>query len=80
MVALRRRHVAAGFAAAVLLAVLANAFIAGGLSTPHHRYGSRVMLLAPAVALLGAVALARKQAPALAPFASEPPAGARYGA
>lgn len=60
IVALRRRHVAAGFAAAVLLAVLANAFIAGGLSTPHHRYGSRVMLLAPAVALLGAVALARQ--------------------
>lgn len=60
VVALRRRHVAAGFAAAVLLAVLANAFIAGGFSTPHHRYGSRVMLLAPAVALLGGLALARK--------------------
>jgi hypothetical protein len=59
--ALRRRHVAAGFAAAVLLAVLANAFIAGGLSTPHHRYGSRVILLAPAVALLGGLALARKR-------------------
>lgn len=60
-VALRRRHVAAGFAAAVLLAVLANAFIAGGFSTPHHRYGSRVMLLPPAVALLGGLALARKR-------------------
>ncbi len=60
VVGLFRRHVAAGFAAAVLLAVLANAFIAGGLSTPHHRYGSRVMLLAPAVALLGGAALARK--------------------
>ena len=80
VVGFRRRHPAAGFAAAVLLAVLANAFIAGGLSSPHHRYGSRVMLLAPAVALLGAAALLRKQAPALAPFASEPPAGARYGA
>jgi hypothetical protein len=57
IVAFRRRHVAAGFAAAALLAVLANAFIAGGLSTPHHRYGSRVMLLAPAVALLGGIAL-----------------------
>ena len=58
-VGIRRRHPAAGFAAAVLLAVLANAFIAGGLSAPHHRYGSRVMLLAPAVALLGGAALAR---------------------
>ena len=61
IVALRRRHVAAGFAATVLLAVLANAFIAGGFSTPHHRYGSRVMLLAPAVALLGGIALVRKR-------------------
>jgi len=61
VVALRRRHVAAGFVAAVLLAVLANAFIAGGLSTPHHRYGSRVMLLAPAVAMLGGAALARRR-------------------
>lgn len=61
LVALRRRHVAAGFAAAVLLGVLANALIAGGLSTPHHRYGSRVMLLAPAVALLGGVALVREE-------------------
>jgi hypothetical protein len=60
-VALRRRHVAAGFAAAVLLGVLANAFIAGGLSTPHHRYGSRVILLAPSVALLGGVALVCKE-------------------
>ena len=57
---LSRRHPAAGFAAAVLLAVLANAFIAGGLSTPHHRYGSRVMLLAPAVALLGGAAMLRR--------------------
>jgi hypothetical protein len=56
-VAFRRRHVAAGFAAAALLAVLANAFIAGGLSTPHHRYGSRVVLLTPVVAVLGGVAL-----------------------
>jgi hypothetical protein len=61
VVALRHRHVAAGFAAAVLLAVLANAFITGGFSTPHDRYGSRVMLLAPAVALLCAVALARRR-------------------
>jgi hypothetical protein len=62
-VGVRRRHPAAGFAAAVLLAVLANAFIAGGLSSPHHRYGSRVMLLAPAVALLGGAALRRGDIP-----------------
>jgi hypothetical protein len=61
VVALCRRHVAGGFAAALLLAVLANAFIAGGFSTPHHRYGSRVMLLTPVVALLGGLALARKR-------------------
>jgi hypothetical protein len=66
LVARPRGHVAAGFAAAVLLAVLANAFIAGGLSTPHHRYGSRVMLLAPAVALLCGAALAPRRDAALA--------------
>jgi len=58
---IRRRHPAGGFAAAVLLAVLANAFIAGGLSTPHHRYGSRIILLAPAVALLCGAALLRRE-------------------
>ena len=60
---LHRRHVAAGFAAAVLLAVLANAAIAGGLSTPHHRYQSRIMLLAPLVAVLGGAALLRDRPP-----------------
>jgi hypothetical protein len=55
---LRRDHVAAGFAAAVLLAILGNALIAGGLSAPHQRYGSRIMLLAPIVAVLGGAALA----------------------
>lgn len=54
---LRRRHPAAGFAAAVLLAILANAGIAGGLSAPHDRYGSRVMLLPPLIALLAGPAL-----------------------
>lgn len=58
---LRRRNVAAGFAAAVLLAVLANAFVSGGFSGPHDRYGSRAMLLAPVVALLGGLALARER-------------------
>jgi hypothetical protein len=58
---LRRRHVAAGFAATILLAILANAFIAGGLSRPHDRYGCRVMLLAPAMAVLGGFALVRRR-------------------
>ncbi|MBV9248601.1 MAG: hypothetical protein JO227_05065, partial [Acetobacteraceae bacterium] len=58
----RRRHAAAGFAAATLIAVVANAAISGGLSTPHHRYQSRAMMLAPAVALLGGAAL-RRSAP-----------------
>jgi hypothetical protein len=63
VVALRRRHVAAGFTATVLLAVLGNAFVAGGLSAPHDRYGCRVMFLAPAVAVLGGTALLRKRCP-----------------
>ena len=58
-----RRHVAAGFAAAVLLALLANAGIAGGLSAPHDRYQSRVMLLAPLVAAFGGAALLRDRPP-----------------
>ena len=61
-VGIRRRHPAAGFAAAVLLAMLLNALIAGGLSAPHHRYGSRVVLLAPLVTLLGGAALLRRDA------------------
>lgn len=61
---IRCRHRAAGFAAAVLLAVLLNAGIAGGLSTTHDRYGSRVMLLAPMVALLGGLALLRRDSTA----------------
>jgi hypothetical protein len=56
---LRRRHVAAGFAAAALLAVLANAAVTGGLSGPHDRYQSRIVWLPLAVALLGVPALAR---------------------
>jgi hypothetical protein len=75
--ALRRRHVAAGFAAAVLLGVLANSFIAGGLSTPHHRYGSRVMLLAPMMALLGVASLVRGPASGNAGFDRVRPAATR---
>jgi hypothetical protein len=56
---IRRRRHAAGFAAAALLVLLANAAIAGSLSAPHHRYQSRVMLLPPLIAVLGAAALRR---------------------
>jgi len=52
-------HPAAGFAAAVLLALVFNAGIAGGLSAPHDRYQSRVMLLPPLVAVLGGAAMLR---------------------
>ena len=55
---------AGGFAAAVLLALLANAAITGGLSGPHDRYQSRIMWLPPLIAVLGIASLRR---PVLAP-------------
>ena len=45
-----RRHRSGGFAAAALLALLANAAITGGLSGPHDRYQSRIMWLPPLIA------------------------------
>jgi len=60
--ALRRRLPVAGFLAAVLLALPASALITGGLSTPHDRYQSRVMWLAPCIAILAGVTLARRRA------------------
>ena len=56
----RRRmpgHLTAGFAAAALLALLANAAITGGLSGPHDRYQSRIMWLPPLIAVLGIASL-----------------------
>ena len=53
----QRRDAVGGFAGIVLLAVLANAAITGGLSTPHDRYQSRVMWLPPLVTLIGAAVL-----------------------
>ena len=50
-------HPAAGFAAAALLALLANAAITGGLSGPHDRYQSRIMWLPPLIAVLGIASL-----------------------
>jgi hypothetical protein len=72
LVLLTHRHRAAGFAATVLLALVFNALIAGGLSTPHHRYGSRVVLLAPAVALLGGAAWLHDRRPRLRWGAAHP--------
>ena len=60
--ALRRRLPVAGFLVAVLLALPASALITGGLSTPHDRYQSRVMWLAPCIAALAGVTLARRRA------------------
>lgn len=54
LAARRRRHPVAGLCAAVLVCILANAFVTGALSGPHDRYQSRVMwpaVLAPMVAL-----------------------------
>jgi hypothetical protein len=58
-IALRRRDVAAGFAIAMLVAVLGNAAITGGLSGPHDRYQSRIMWLTPLTALLVTARLVR---------------------
>jgi hypothetical protein len=52
--ALRRRQPIAGFVVAMLLALLGNALITGGLSGPHDRYQSRLMWLP---ALIGVLAL-----------------------
>jgi hypothetical protein len=60
--ALRRHRPAAGFLVAVLLVLPISALITGGLSTPHDRYQSRVMWLAPCVAVLGSVTRVRRPA------------------
>jgi hypothetical protein len=55
--ALRRRQIVSGFIATVLLALLGNAAIAGGLSAVHDRYQSRIMWLPPLFALLAVASL-----------------------
>ena len=50
--ALRRRRPVGGFIIAMLLALLGNALITGGLSGPHDRYQSRLMWLPTLIALL----------------------------
>jgi hypothetical protein len=48
-------------AATALLAILANAFVCGALSGPHHRYGARLIWIAPLVVLLAAWRWAAKR-------------------
>ena len=48
----REQSPCAGLYVAVLLAVLGNAVITGGLSCPHDRYQSRVIWLPAAIVLL----------------------------
>jgi hypothetical protein len=64
LLAAPRRHSATIYAASVLIALLANAVITGGLSGPHDRYQSRIMWLPPLVAVLGASSLRRSAVPA----------------
>lgn len=51
-----RQSAMTGFAASVLLALLVNATMTGGLSGPHDRYQSRVMWLPPLITLLALAA------------------------
>jgi hypothetical protein len=54
-----------GFAALILLGILANAAVCGALSQPADRYGARVALLLPAAAmLLAGFAFRRRRTPA----------------
>ncbi len=64
LLARRRRDLASGFAAAALVAVLANAAITGGLSGPHRRYQSRVAWLPAFVVLLAVPPMWPGRAPA----------------
>ena len=54
------------FAAAVALALLANAFVCGALSNPHDRYGARMVWLAAFAVMLAA--LTRQRADRLGPL------------
>ena len=48
-------------AAAVALALLANAFVCGALSNPHDRYGARVVWLAMFVAILALLRMTERR-------------------
>jgi len=74
-----RRHVGAGFAAAALLAVLANAAVTGCLSGPHDRYQARIMWLPLAVAVPALPAMLSRRTPsAAAVAAARRPAALRF--
>ena len=60
-VALRRRHVSAGFLAAALIALPLSAAITGAMSMPHDRYQSRIMWLPSCVALIAIGGLGLKR-------------------
>ena len=51
------------FAAAVSLAILANAFVCGAMSNPHGRYGARIVWLATFAALTALLRLAASRRP-----------------
>ena len=70
--AVRRRQPIAGFAAALLLGLLGNVLITGGLSGPHDRYQSRIMLLPLAIALLAAPLFLAERKRLAAPSAARP--------
>jgi len=58
----KRLPLAAGeFAATVILAILANAFVCGALSNPHDRYGARVAWLATFVLILAGLDWAKSR-------------------
>lgn len=50
-------------AAAVALAILANAFVCGALSNPHDRYGARMVWLAVLIVLLVLWRITQRQTP-----------------
>lgn len=62
LLGLRNRDPLTGLCVAVLVCLLGNAAITGGLSGPHDRYQARVVWLAPFAALTAAAALGRPRA------------------
>ena len=61
LAARRRDRAWVGFAALVVTALVANAFVTGALSGPYHRYQSRVIWLVPLSAVLGLLAAGRRE-------------------
>jgi hypothetical protein len=74
-IALRRRPLVGAFLALVLIAVLINALVTGGLSGPHDRYQARVMWLPPLLAALAIPALMIPAANGNIPARSRVPTG-----